>query len=95
MEWRDRLGEKLVSAERAVAHVKSGDTVAVAPYTCTPQTLCRALSEYGKKGGLKDVRIDHPASLCSWTEPGNWRRNGPRTAPCASRSWARGPAAWR
>ncbi len=69
MKWRDQLGEKLVSAQRAIEQVKSGDTVAVAPYTCTPYTLCRALSEYGKKGGLKDVRIDHPASLVSWTRP--------------------------
>jgi 4-hydroxybutyrate CoA-transferase len=69
MDWRDRLKGKLVSPEQAVMHVKSGDTVSVAPYTCTPYTLCRALSEHGKRSGLKGVRIDHPASLVSWTEP--------------------------
>jgi hypothetical protein len=41
MDWRCRLGPKLVAAEQAVSHVQSGATVAVAPYTTTPVTLCR------------------------------------------------------
>lgn len=69
MNWRERCGGKLIPLERAVQHVKSGDSVSVAPYTCTPYTLCRGLSDYARKGGLKNVRIDHPASLVSWTEP--------------------------
>ncbi len=69
MEWRDRLGSKLVPLEKAVACVKSGDTVAVAPYSCTPHTLCRGLSEYATRAGLERVRIDHPASGVSWTQP--------------------------
>ena len=70
MSWRDRCGEKLVSVETAIQHVQSDSTVAAAPFTCTPYTLCSALIEHGKRGGLRNVRIDHPASLVSWTEPG-------------------------
>ena len=69
MDWRDGCGHKLVDVETAIRQIKSGDTVSVAPYTTTPYTLCRGLSEYATKGGLKDIRIDHPASLVSWTEP--------------------------
>jgi 4-hydroxybutyrate CoA-transferase len=69
MDWRDQIGRKLVPLEKAVAHVTSGAVVGVAPYTCTPHTLCRGLSELGKRGGFKDVRIDHPAALFDWTEP--------------------------
>ncbi|MGH2611115.1 MAG: hypothetical protein ACRDHF_18695, partial [Tepidiformaceae bacterium] len=44
-DWRSKYGHKLVSAEEAVARVKPGDTVMMAPYTCTPFTLCNALQE--------------------------------------------------
>ena len=69
MTWRERLGDKLVSVERAAGEIASGDRVAIAPYTCTPHTLCRALAERGRRGELENVRIDHPASGVSWTEP--------------------------
>ena len=71
MNWRDRLGSKLVALEKALEQVKSGSTVAVAPFTCTPHTLCRGLAEYALRAGLEQVRIDHPASLVSWTELGH------------------------
>lgn len=69
MRWQDRVGERLVSAERAVARVESGQTVGVGTYTCTPQTLCRALAERGRRGELENVRIDHAAALFCWTSP--------------------------
>jgi 4-hydroxybutyrate CoA-transferase len=69
MDWRDRLGPKLVPTETAVKRIGSGDTVAVAPYTCTPHTLCGALFEHGRQGNLERVRVEHLASLFSWTEP--------------------------
>jgi 4-hydroxybutyrate CoA-transferase len=70
MNWRERLGRKLVSLESAVGHVKSGQTVAASPFTCSPMTLCRGLAERGRRGGLENVRVDHLASAFPWTEPG-------------------------
>jgi 4-hydroxybutyrate CoA-transferase len=69
MRWQDRVGSKLVSAQTAVAKVASGQTVGVGTYTCTPQTLCRALAERGRRGELENVRIDHAAALFCWTSP--------------------------
>jgi 4-hydroxybutyrate CoA-transferase len=69
MRWQDRVGTKLASAEEAVAKVQSGQTVGVGTYTCTPQTLCRALAERGRRGELEGVRIDHAAALFCWTAP--------------------------
>lgn len=69
MRWQDRVEGKLVSAASAVAKVASGQTVAIGTYTCTPQTLCRALAERGRRGELEGVRIEHAASLFCWTSP--------------------------
>jgi acyl-CoA hydrolase len=69
MRWQERVGSKLVSAATAVAGVASGQTVGVGTYTCTPQTLCRALAERGRRGELENVRIDHAAALFCWTSP--------------------------
>ncbi len=69
MRWQDRVGGRAVSAEKAVAIVQSGQTVGVGTYTCTPQTLCRALAERGRRGELENVRIDHAAALFCWTSP--------------------------
>lgn len=70
MNWRDRCRDKLVSPEQAVGRIKDGDTVMAAPYTCTPHTLCNALIERVKQGGLRHIRVDHPAALSAWTQPG-------------------------
>ena len=70
MNWRERLGTKLVSLESAVGRVESGQTVAAAPFTCSPMTLGRGLIERGLRGGLRDVRVDHLAAAIAWTEPG-------------------------
>lgn len=67
--WRDQCGSKLVTAEQAVTRIQPGDRVMVAPYTCTPHTLCNAVIARIRAGGLRDIRIDHPASLSSWCEP--------------------------
>ncbi len=69
MDWRARLGSKLISLETAVGHVRSRDTVTIAPYTTTPVTLCEGLKARGRKGELENVRIEHLASLVSWTDP--------------------------
>jgi 4-hydroxybutyrate CoA-transferase len=69
MDWRTKYGQKLVSAEQAVARVNRGDTVTMAPYTCTPFTLCHALQERARRGDIERIRIDHPAAFPSWTDP--------------------------
>ena len=69
MRWQDRVGDKLVSAAAAVAKIESRQTVGVGTYTCTPQTLCRALAERARRGELERVRIDHAAALFCWTSP--------------------------
>ncbi len=66
MDWRQRVGGKLVSPEEAVAGIKSGDTVVASPFTCTPYTLCQAL--YQRRHELRNVRIDHPAGLFPWIQ---------------------------
>ena len=67
--WRDQCGHKLTTAQDAAARIRPGDTVAVAPYMCTPQTLCNALIARLRSGELRGIRIDHPASLAPWCEP--------------------------
>ncbi len=67
--WRDRLGSKLVPMDTALSNVKSGDRVNASPYTSSPVTLCEGLKQYALKAGLKDIQVDHLASLACWTEP--------------------------
>jgi acyl-CoA hydrolase len=69
MDWRDRCKDKLVTSEEAVKRIQPGDTVMVAPFTSTPQTLCAALCQRIRTGDLHGIRIDHPASLSPWCEP--------------------------
>ena len=69
MDWRSRLGSKLIPLERAVGQVASGATVSVAPFTTSPVTLCEGLKARGRRGELENVRVEHLASLVSWTEP--------------------------
>ncbi|HVN36541.1 MAG TPA: acetyl-CoA hydrolase/transferase C-terminal domain-containing protein [Myxococcota bacterium] len=69
MSWRDRVRGKLVAPDRALESVRSGDVIGVAPFTCTPYTLCRALAEHVRRRGLSKIRVDHPASLFPWTAP--------------------------
>ena len=58
--WRERL----VTAEEALRVVRAGDSVAVASFSNTPHTLCRALA--ARAGTLGGVRVDHLASLFPW-----------------------------
>ncbi len=67
--WRDQCRDKLVSPAQAVTRIVPGHRVMVAPFTCTPHTLCRALIDRLRSGELRDIRIDHPAALAPWCEP--------------------------
>ncbi len=69
MNWRDQCRDKLMTPDEAVRRINAGDVVMVAPYICTPHTLCNALIRRIRSQGIRDVRIDHPASLSPWCEP--------------------------
>jgi len=64
VSWRDRHRERLATAPEALGVVRPGDTVAVASFSNTPHTLCRALA--ARAGALGGVRVDHLASLFPW-----------------------------
>jgi 4-hydroxybutyrate CoA-transferase len=68
MDWRSQVGDKLTTPAEAVQVISSGDRVGVAPFTCTPFTLCGAL--YGRGGELENVHIEHPAGLFAWLQGG-------------------------
>lgn len=68
MDWRQRCGDKLVSAEEEAAPVKSGDAIVVGMFQATPYTLCEAVA--ARSGELKDVLVSHSVSVYPW---------GPRT----------------
>ncbi len=50
---------KTVSAEEAVKVIKSGDRVHLSSVAVTPHTLIKPLVERGRRGELKDVKIQH------------------------------------
>lgn len=67
-DWRARLGSKLVSAEEAVGHIRSGDRVTMSISQATPFTLCAALA--GRLMDLDNVVLNHSAALFNWDLPG-------------------------
>jgi acyl-CoA hydrolase len=69
MDWHARLGSKLVSLEEAIAHVRTGATVGIAPFTTTPATLCGGLAAAARAGRVSHLQIQHLAALFPWTEP--------------------------
>jgi len=68
MDWRSQIGDKFTSAAEAVKIVESGHRVGVAPFTCTPFTLCEAL--YARGSHLNGVEVEHAAGLFAWLRPG-------------------------
>ena len=67
-DWRAILGEKLVSAEEAVAHIRSGDRITMSIAQSTPFAVCPALA--GRLMELENVVVNHSAALFSWDLPG-------------------------
>jgi len=55
--WLERYKSKLVSAEEAVKHVKSGDSIIVQPGCSAPMILLNAMVE--RKDELTDVKMYH------------------------------------
>src|SRR6266478_7364980 len=67
-DWRAQLGSRLVSADDAVAHIKSGDRVALSIAQSTPFELCPALA--ARLMELEDVVVNHGAAVMNWDLPG-------------------------
>jgi len=67
-DWRALLGAKLVSAEEAVSHVRSGDRITMSIAQSTPFAVCPALA--GRLMELENVVVNHSAALFSWDLPG-------------------------
>jgi 4-hydroxybutyrate CoA-transferase len=67
-DWRAQLGAKLVSADQAVSHIKSGDRITMSISQATPFTLCTALA--ARLMEIDDVVLNHSASLFNWDLPG-------------------------
>jgi acyl-CoA hydrolase len=64
MDWRKAVGDKLVTPQEAVKAMRPGQQVMVAPFTCTPFTLCAAL--YERLPELPGLQVGHPAGLFPW-----------------------------
>ncbi len=67
-DWRARLGAKLVSAEEAVGHIRSGDRVVISIAQSSPLTLCTALA--ARLMEIENVVVNHGAAIFSWDLPG-------------------------
>jgi acyl-CoA hydrolase len=68
MDWRERYGKKLVTAEEALRTVRNGDTVQVNWLHATPISLCDAL--LARRGELRDVKVGTVGPLYNWDQPG-------------------------
>ena len=64
VEWRKQYAQKLMTAEEAVADVRSGQSVTVGMFDGMPVELCNALSERATE--LEDVSVFHFVSAYPW-----------------------------
>ena len=71
MDWRERCGDKLVSAEKAMKAVRDRDSIQVNWLHATPGTLCDAL--LARKDTLQNVTVGTIGSLFNWDQPGTDR----------------------
>ena len=67
-DWRAQLGGKLVTADEAVSHIKSGDRITTSIAQSTPFTLSAALA--GRLMEIDHVVLSASASLFNWDLPG-------------------------
>jgi len=61
VEWQERWAEKILTPERAIEQIKSGDSVFIGTGAAAPQTLIEALT--ANAGRLSDVDIYHLLTL--------------------------------
>jgi 4-hydroxybutyrate CoA-transferase len=67
-DWRTQLGSRLIAADEAVSHIKSGDRVCLSIAQQTPFELCPALA--GRLMELDNVVVNHGAAVMNWDLPG-------------------------
>ena len=67
-DWRAQLGSRLVPADQAVGHIKSGDRVVLSIAQATPLTLCNALA--ARLMEIENVVVNHGAAAFAWDLPG-------------------------
>lgn len=66
--WREQLGDKLVTPDQAVAHIKSGDRITASIAQATPFTLFHALA--GRLMEIERVVISYSGALFAFELPG-------------------------
>ncbi|MGH7913705.1 MAG: hypothetical protein ACREPW_03510 [Candidatus Binataceae bacterium] len=67
-DWREQLGDRLVTPEEAVAHIKSDDRITGSIAQATPFTLFHALA--GRLMEIERVVINYSAALFAFDLPG-------------------------
>ncbi len=67
MDWRQKHGDKLLSAEDAVKIVNSGEVVSLGMFGSNPEGLAKAL--LARSDELRDVTIHHYVSPFVWATP--------------------------
>jgi 4-hydroxybutyrate CoA-transferase len=67
MNWRERCGSKLVSAQEALKLARNGDTVQVNWLHATPVTLSEAL--LARKHELRNVKVCAIGPIFDWDQP--------------------------
>jgi 4-hydroxybutyrate CoA-transferase len=65
--WREQIGDRLMSAREAMAAVRSGDTVWFGGLGTVPVTLCAGLAE--RAGELSNVTVDTFLTPFNWDMP--------------------------
>ncbi|MCH7953967.1 MAG: hypothetical protein IIC25_08760 [Chloroflexi bacterium] len=64
MDWRARYADKLMTAEEAVADIRSGQSVTVAMFDGMPPSICSALANRAPE--LEDVSVFHFVTAFGW-----------------------------
>jgi 4-hydroxybutyrate CoA-transferase len=67
MDWREKYGDKLRTAEDAAKTIKSGENVYLGMFTSNPEGLAKAL--LARKDELTDVTIYHYVAPFVWATP--------------------------
>ncbi|HTR63685.1 MAG TPA: acetyl-CoA hydrolase/transferase C-terminal domain-containing protein [Candidatus Binataceae bacterium] len=67
-DWRAQLGTRLVEADEAASHVKSGDRVCLSIAQATPYMMCTGLA--GRLMETENVTVYHSAAAFDWNLPG-------------------------
>src|SRR5438046_1463482 len=92
-DWRAQLGSRLISADEAVSHIKSGDRVCLSIAQATPFTVGAALA--GRLMAIENVVVNAGATALDWNLPGlgeRFRLESMYVSPYDRAIYARGDA---